>query len=313
MVRNSRSLARPRRGGLNSFRSNIPLHLMLLPAVVLLIIYSYGPMYGLVIAFQKFIPAKGLFGNQKWVGLDNFTYLLALPGAVRAMRNTVIIAFFKIVLNLVVPIVIALLLNEVRTNWFRRTIQTVIYLPHFLSWIILSGIMIDMLSPSTGIVNKAITALGFEPVLFLGSNDWFQFTIIFTDVWKEFGYGTIVYLAAITTIDPALYESATVDGANKLQQTWHITLPGMRMIVVLMMVLSLGNVLNAGFDQVFNLYSPAVYETGDIIDTFIYRIGLIDAQFGVATAMGLFKSVVSTIFISVSYFAAYKFANYRIF
>lgn len=313
MVRNSRSLARPRRGGLNSFRSSIPLHLMLLPAVILLIIYSYGPMYGLVIAFQKFIPAKGLFGNQKWVGLNNFTYLLALPGAMRAMRNTVIIAFFKIVLNLVVPIVIALLLNEVRTNWIRRTIQTVIYLPHFLSWIILSGIMIDMLSPSTGIINKAITALGFDPVFFLGSNDWFQFTIIFTDVWKEFGYGTIVYLAAITTIDPALYESATVDGANKLQQTWHITLPGMRMIVVLMMVLSLGNVLNAGFDQVFNLYSPAVYETGDIIDTFIYRIGLIDAQFGVATAMGLFKSIVSTIFISVSYFAAYKFANYRIF
>lgn len=313
MVRNSRSLARPRRGGLNSFRSSIPLHLMLLPAVILLIIYSYGPMYGLVIAFQKFIPAKGLFGNQKWVGLNNFTYLLALPGAMRAMRNTVIIAFFKIVLNLVVPIVIALLLNEVRTNWIRRTIQTVIYLPHFLSWIILSGIMIDMLSPSTGIINKAITALGFDPIFFLGSNDWFQFTIIFTDVWKEFGYGTIVYLAAITTIDPALYESATVDGANKLQQTWHITLPGMRMIVVLMMVLSLGNVLNAGFDQVFNLYSPAVYETGDIIDTFIYRIGLIDAQFGVATAMGLFKSIVSTIFISVSYFAAYKFANYRIF
>ena len=298
---------------LYSFKRNIPLHLMLLPALALLIIYSYGPMVGLKIAFEKFIPAKGLFGNQKFIGLNNFTYLLALPGAMRALRNTVVIAVWKIVLNLVVPIIVALLINEVRSARFRKIVQTVIYLPHFLSWIILSGILIDMLSPSTGLINKFLGLFGLGPYFFLGSNDLFQGTIIFTDIWKEFGYGTIVYLAAITSIDPSLYESATVDGANKLQQTWHITLPGMRMIIVLMMVLSLGNVLNAGFDQVFNLYSVSVYETGDIIDTFIYRIGLIDAQYGVATAMGLFKSLVSTVFVSVSYFAAYKFANYRIF
>lgn len=298
---------------LQRYTRNLPLHIMLLPSVILLLIYSYGPMSGLIIAFQKFIPAKGLFGNQKWIGLNNFTYLLSLPGAVRALRNTVIIAFWKIVLNLVIPVLVALMLNEVRHAAFRRAVQTVIYLPHFLSWIILSGVLIDILSPSTGLIGQMLRALGMEPPFFLGSNDYFRGTMIVTDIWKEFGYGSIVYLAAITAIDPSLYEAAIMDGANRWQQTVHITVPGISMVIVLMMVLSLGNVLNAGFDQIYNLYSPSVYESGDIIDTFIYRIGLIDAQFGVATAMGLFKSLVSTVFISVAYFCAYKFADYRIF
>ncbi len=295
------------------FRKELPFHLFLLPAVILVFIYMYVPMGGLIIAFQKFIPAKGLFGNQKWIGLDNFIYLYNLPGAMRALSNTVVIALWKIVLHLFIPIFVSILLNELRSAWFRRTCQTLIYLPHFLSWIIFGGILIDILSTSTGLVNQVIKALGFDPISFLGSNKWFQFTVIFTDVWKEFGFGTIVYLAAITNIDPTQYEAATIDGANRFQRMVHVTLPNMRMIVVLMMVLSLGNVLNAGFDQVYNLYSPQVYETGDILDTFIYRIGLLDAQFGVATAMGMFKSVVSTLFISTSYYCAYKFADYRIF
>ena len=286
---------------------------MLLPGVVLVFIYMYIPLSGLIIAFQKFVPAKGLFGNQKWIGWDNFIYLYNLPGAISALRNTVIIAFFKIVLHLVIPITISILLNEIRCTWFRRTAQTLIYLPHFLSWIILGGILIDILSPSDGIVNRVLGLFGVEPVFFLGSNDYFRGTLIATDVWKEFGFNTIIYLAAITNIDPNQYEAATIDGANRFQRMRYITLPNMRMIIVLMMVLSLGNVLNAGFDQVYNLYSKQVYSTGDILDTFIYRIGLLDAQFGVATAMGMFKSVVSTLFISISYFCAYKFADYRIF
>ena len=298
---------------LQRYTRNLPLHIMLLPSVILLLIYSYGPTSGLIIAFQKFIPAKGLFGNQKWIGLDNFTYLLSLPGAVRALRNTVIIAFWKIVLNLVIPVLVALMLNEVKHAAFRRAVQTVIYLPHFLSWIILSGVVIDILSPSTGLIGQMLRALGMEPPFFLGSNDYFRGTMIVTDIWKEFGYGSIVYLAAITAIDPSLYEAAIMDGANRWQQTVHITVPGISMVIVLMMVLSLGNVLNAGVDQIYNLYSPSVYESGDIIDTFIYRIGLIDAQLGVATAMGLFKSLVSTVFISVACFCAYRFADYRIF
>lgn len=295
------------------FRKELPFHLMLLVPVIIVFIYMYLPMGGLVIAFQKFIPAKGLFGDQKWVGLGNFELLLKNPQALPALRNTVIIAAWKIVLHLLIPVTVSILLNEVRSTAFRRTTQTLIYLPHFLSWIILGGILIDLLSPSGGLVNRFLALFGIKPIFFLGDNRWFRFTLIFTDVWKEFGFGTIVYLAAITNIDPTQYEAATIDGANRFQRMVHVTLPNMRMIIVLMMVLSLGNVLNAGFDQVYNLYSKQVYSTGDIIDTFIYRLGLIQQQFGQSTAMGMFKSVVSTFFISVSYFCAYKFADYRIF
>ena len=303
--------ARLHSGG--KFRKELPFHLMLIPGVIIVFIYMYIPLSGLIIAFQKFVPAKGLFGNQKWIGWDNFIYLYNLPGAISALRNTVIIAFFKIVLHLLIPITVSILLNEIRSTGFRRTAQTLIYLPHFLSWIILGGILIDILSPSDGILNRVLGMFGMEPIFFLGSNDYFRGTLIVSDVWKEFGFNTIIYLAAITNIDPNQYEAATIDGANRFQKMRYITLPNMRMIIVLMMVLSLGNVLNAGFDQVYNLYSKQVYSTGDILDTFIYRIGLLDAQFGVATAMGMFKSVVSTIFISTSYFCAYKFADYRIF
>lgn len=304
-------LSRSRRPG--RFRKELPFHLMLLVPVILVFIYMYLPMGGLVIAFQKFIPAKGLFGDQQWVGWGNFELLLKNPQALPALRNTVIIAAWKIVLHLLVPVTVSILLNEVRNAGFRRTIQTLIYLPHFLSWILLGGILIDILSPSGGLLNRFLALFGVEPIFFLGDNHWFRFTLVFTDVWKEFGFGTIVYLAAITNIDPTQYEAATIDGANRFQRMLHVTLPNMRMIIVLMMVLSLGNVLNAGFDQVYNLYSKQVYSTGDIIDTFIYRLGLIQQQFGQSTAMGMFKSVVSTFFISVSYYCAYKFADYRIF
>jgi putative aldouronate transport system permease protein len=285
---------------------------MLLPGVILVLIYSYGPMIGIVIAFQKFIPAKGLFHSQ-WVGLDNFRYIIHLPDTFQVLLNTVYIALMKIIAGQVVPIIVALLLNELRKERFKRGIQTLIYLPHFMSWVILSGIMIEVLSPQSGIFNSVLTGLGIDPVFFLGNNQWFPYVLVLSDVWKEFGFSTIVYLAALTSIDPTQYEAALMDGANRWRQTWHVTLPGMRPIIVLLATLSLGNVLNAGFDQVFNLYSPIVYESGDIIDTYVYRMGLINAQFGPATAIGLFKSVVSLIFISTAYFLAYRLTNYRIF
>lgn len=286
---------------------------MILPGFILLLIFSYLPMAGIVIAFQKFIPAKGLFGHQKWIGLENFKYVLDLPNIGSIMWNTISIAVMKIILGLVIPVIFAILINEVTNNGLKRGVQTLIYLPHFLSWVVLGGILIDILSPSGGIVNGLIKSLGIEPVFFLGDNKWFPTTMVLTETWKEFGYGTIIYLAAITGIDPSLYEAARIDGANRWKQTLNITLPGMKMVIVLLMVLSLGNLLNAGFDQIFNLYSPPVYQSGDIIDTFVYRIGLLEAQYGVATAVGLFKSVVSFTLISVSYFFAYKFADYRIF
>jgi len=294
------------------FVRELPLHLLILPGLMLVILYSYVPMVGIVIAFQKFSPFDGLFGS-KWVGLNNFKYVLEFPDVYRIMWNTVSIASMKIVFGLIVPIIVALLLNEMYHPRIKKWVQTLIYLPHFLSWVILSGILIDILSPSEGIVNAILGKFGIEPIFFLGDNSWFPKVLVASDVWKEFGFNTIVYLAALTGINPTLYEAAVVDGANRWKQTWHITLPGILPIIVLLATLSLGNVLNAGFDQIFNLYSPAVYESGDILDTLIYRIGLNDAQYSVATAIGLFKSAVSFVLISVSYWLAYRFANYRIF
>jgi len=201
----------------------------------------------------------------------------------------------------------------INTLFFKRTVQTIIYFPHFLSGVILGGIFIYILSPSNGIVNEILGFFGADPIFFLGDEDWFPFTLVATDVWKNFGYGTIVYLAALTNIDPHLYEAAVVDGANRWKQTWHVTLPGMLPIIMLMTVLSLGNVLNAGFEQVYNLYSPMVYSTGDIIDTLVYRLGLIDAQYGVATAVGLFKSAISFVLIVLANFLANRYAGYRVF
>jgi putative aldouronate transport system permease protein len=294
-------------------RRQLPLYTMILPGFLLLVIFSYLPMFGITIAFQKFIPAKGIFGSQKWIGLGNFEYVMKIPNFFGIILNTVTISLWKIIFGLTVPMTIAILINEVQNNTLKRGIQTVVYLPHFLSWVVLGGIFIDMLSPTDGLVNNIIKALGGKPVFFLGDNKWFPFTMVFTETWKEFGYGTIVYLAAITGIDPCIYEAAQIDGANRWKQTLHVTLPGMRMVIVLLAVLSLGNLLNAGFDQIFNMYSPPVYESGDIIDTFVYRIGLLDSQFGVATAVGLFKSLISLLFISTAYFCAYKFADYRLF
>ena len=292
--------------------SEWPYHLLLLPGVIVVVLFDYVPMAGIVIAFQKFIPARGIF-HSPWVGLDNFKYMLSLPDIQRIVTNTLTIAVMKIATGIIVPVAVALLLNEVRSNVFKRISQTMIYLPHFLSWVIISGILIDILSPSEGLVNGVIMRLGFEPIFFLGDNRWFPFTIVISNIWKEFGFSTIVYLAALTSISPSLYEAAEIDGANRWKQTLHITLPGIVPIIILLATLKLGQVLNAGFDQIYNLYNTQVYESGDIIDTYVYRIGLQQAQYGLATAVGLFKSVVSLILIALSYFLAYRFANYRIF
>ncbi|MEK5256536.1 MULTISPECIES: ABC transporter permease [unclassified Paenibacillus] len=289
-----------------------PLHLMLVPGIVLVLIFSYIPMAGITMAFQKYVPNKGLFGSP-FIGLKNFQLLMDYPDIGRIFFNTVYIAVMKIVAGMVVPVTIAILLNELRKEWVKRTFQTLVYLPHFLSWVLLSGILIDVLSPSSGILNQVLGLFGIDPVFFLGDNKWFPYVMVISDVWKEFGFGTIVYLAALTGINPSLYEAAEIDGAGRFKQTLHVTLPGMLPIIVLMFTLSIGNVLNAGFDQIFNLYSPPVYESADIIDTFVYRMGIEQAQFGFATAVGLLKSVISFVFVSMSYILAYRVANYRIF
>jgi len=295
-----------------NMKRNWPLHMMLVPAVLLAIIFQYVPMAGIVIAFQDFKPWLGFTGS-KWVGWDNFRYLFLYPDVGQVIWNTLVIAVFKIIAGLIAPLSFAVLLNEIRWAGFKRVSQTLVYLPHFMSWVILGGILLDILSPQGGMVNKLVIALGGEPIFFLGDGTWFRITIIVSDVWKEFGFGTIVFLASLSGINPALYEAAEVDGANRWKQTVHITLPALLPITIVVLTLSLGNILNAGFDQVFNLYNPLVYDKGDIIDTFVYRLGILNGKMSLATTVGLFKSVVATILIVVSYRLADKFANYRVF
>lgn len=298
---------------IGDFKKNSSLHIMIIPGLILILTYSYLPLIGLKIAFEKFEPVKGLFGDQQYVGLKWFQYLFNMSDFKYALINTLIIAGSKLVLVTLTSIIFAILINEANNRTLKRVIQTAVYLPHFISWIILATVFVNMLSPSTGIVNKIIEMMGIEPIFFLGSNSYFRGTVIVTDVWKEFGFGTIVYLAAITGIDPGLYEAATIDGANKFKQIWHITLPSLANIIALMALLRIGTILGGNFDQIFNLYSPSVYRTGDILDTLVYRIGLVDYNFSLATAVGVFKSLVSGSLIGLSYFFAWKFANYKVF
>ena len=287
------------------------IHLMILPGLLFILIFKYMPLGGITIAFKEFLPGKGIWGSP-WVGLENFEYMLALPDTKRVMWNTLFIAAAKILINFPVPIIISILLNEVKNHRFKRSVQTIIYLPYFISWVILAGIIQDLFAKE-GLINQFLGIFGAEPVFFLGNKYAFLGVLIGTDVWKNFGYNTVVYLAAITGIDETLYEAAKIDGANRFQQIWNVTLPGIAPIVVLMMILNLGNVLNAGFEQIFNLYNPLVYETADIIDTFVYRISLVEANYSLGTAVGLLKSVVSFILIVTSYKIANKYSDYTVF
>lgn len=286
-------------------------HLMLIPGIVLLFVFQIIPMFGIIIAFQDFRIGRGIW-NSEWIGLENFIYLFQIPDGKIIFFNTVFIAFWKIVAGLVVPLTFALLLNELRSMIIKRWVQTIVYLPHFLSWVILSGIFIDMLLLD-GIINRFLGLFGVEPIMFMASNQWFPFIIISTDTWKEFGFSAIIYLAALAGINPALYEAAEMDGANRVQKLWYITLPSLVPTIILLSTLSISSILNAGFDQIFNMYNPLVYASGDIIDTYVYRAGIVNAQYGFATAVGLLKSTIGFLLIILSYRIAYKYANYRIF
>ncbi len=284
---------------------------MALPGYVWLFMFSIVPMVGIVMAFEDYNPSKGWFGSN-WVGLKWFRYLLVLPEAKRAVINTLIIAVSKVVLNIIIPLIFALLLNEVRNMKFKKTVQTIVYLPHFVSWVILANIITNIFS-ANGIFNTIVNALGGEDILLMTMPQYFRQLLVGTDVWKEFGYNAIIYLAALTGINPNLYEAAAIDGAGKLQSTWHITLPGLIPTIVLLCTLSMGNVLNAGFDQVFNMYNTLVMSTGDIIDTYVYRVGITNMQYSLATAEGLFKSVDNLVRGVGCDAVAYKFADYTIF
>ena len=286
-------------------------YIMLIPALLWLFFFSIVPMFGIVMAFQDYYPGQDIL-HSKFVRLENFKYMFQMNDVKQVLCNTVVIAVGKIIGNIIFPLIFALLLNEFCIKRLKRPIQTIVYLPYFLSWVILAKIVLNIFG-YTGPINQLMEAFGRNPINFFGEPSLFQPLVIGTDIWKGFGYNTVVYLAAILGVDQSLYEAAAADGAGRFKRIWHITLPGIRTTVALLAILSLGNVLNAGFDQIYNLYNPLVYSTGDIIDTWVYRAGLENLQYSLATAVGLFKSVISVILIVIGYKLADKFTGYKLF
>ena len=286
-------------------------HLMLLPGILLLIIFTYIPMFGIVMAFQDYVPAKGILGSD-WVGLRNFKLIFTLRDSRQIFINTIIISFWKILLRIAVPVAFAILINEVKNRFVKKSVQTIVYLPHFLSWVVFASV-VQMIFSLDGPINRVIEMIGFEPVMFLGSNEWFREVIIFTESWKEFGYSSIVYFAALTGIDPGLYEACSIDGANRLDKLLHITLPGIMPIILIMLTMELPNILSAGFDQIYNLYNPLVYDTGDILDTFVYRMGMTKRQYSLGTAVGLIKSTLGMVLMLVANKLVTTFSDRRMF
>lgn len=273
--------------------------LMLLPGFATMIVFNYGPMYGLIIAFQDFDIFKGYLGSP-WVGLKHFEVLFADQNFLLAVRNTLVISFMKLLFSFPVPIIFALLLNELRNAAFKRTIQTVTYLPHFVAWVFVAGYIFTFLSTSdTGVLNNVLLSLGLieEPIFFMGSPAYYRWILVVSDMWKTFGWGSIVYLAAISSINPELYESATIDGANWFQKIIRITLPSILPTVMILLILTISNLMNMSFDQVWLTISPLTRDVGEIIETFVFRMGIQLNRFSFAAAAGLFKSVVATILL----------------
>ncbi len=282
--------------------------LLILPGLIFFAIFSYVPMYGAQLAFKEYIVSEGIWGSP-FVGWQNFKYAMSDQQFWLSCRNTLIISFSRLLFVFPIPIVLSLLLNELTNGPFKRVLQTVFTFPHFLSWVVVGGIMVNMLN-SNGAVNNLIAVLGGERQQFLASAEGFRPILYLTDAWKESGWSCIIYLAAITGISPEYYEAATVDGANRFHKIWYITLPSIASTIVVLLILSIGNIMNGGFDQIFNLYNPAVYETGDIIDTYIYRTTFqTGGDLGISTAVGLFKSVINLVLLTLTNSASKRFTG----
>ena len=270
-------------------------HIMVLIGMVWLFFFNIVPMFGIVIAFEDYNPMSGLW-HSDFVGMENFAYLFSMSDCKRVIINTLVIAVAKLILNIIVPLAFALLLNEIRQVKFKKAVQTIVYLPHFLSWVILASVLLEMFGYK-GVINSILGVFGIQGKIWFSEENCFRQLVIGSDVWKEFGFNAVIYLAALTGISPELYEAAAIDGCSRWKAVWNITIPGIASTIVVLSILGLGNVLNAGFDQVFNLYNPIVYETGDIIDTYVYRIGMVERQYSIGTAVGLLKSVISFVLI----------------
>lgn len=274
------------------------LYLMLLPGIIWFVIYRYLPMYGALLAFKNYDLASGIF-QSPWADpwYKYFQFFFESPYFSQLLTNTLLISLYKLIFGMLPPILMAILLHECRLQWFKRWVQTLSYMPHFFSWVIIYGISIAMFSESSGIVNRMLLKLTGHTIPFLTSNEWFRSVLAGSDIWQNIGWGAIIYLAAMSSIDTTLYEAAHVDGAGRLRQIWHITLPGIRHVIILLLILRLGHMMDAGFEQIYVMYNIQVYQVADIIDTWVYRTGLEQLNFGLATAVGLFKSLIGMFLI----------------
>lgn len=281
-------------------KENIWLYILLLPVLTYIVIFKYLPMFGIVIAFQNFNFVDGILGSE-WIGLDNFRVLFSSDGEFwKILSNSLILSVYNLLFGFPLPIIVAILLNEIRNKVFLRFSQTAIYLPHFISWVVISGMVMNFLSPNGGIVNHIITALGGEPIGFMTNPKYFRSILVISTIWKETGWGTIIYLAAITGIDQELYEAADIDGANRLQKMLHITLPSLKGTIVVLFIMRLGNILDNGFEPVFLLHNTLTLDVADVFELYTYRMGIQLGQYGYSTAVGIFKSIVGFVLIMTS-------------
>ncbi|MGI2296283.1 ABC transporter permease [Paenibacillus sp. GXUN7292] len=278
------------------FARNRFLYVLLVPVALYLIVFKYAPMFGEIIAFKNYRLADGIMGSP-WVGFQQFEKLFASKEFYVVLKNTLLLNLYHLAFAFPVPILLAVLLNEVRVEWYKRTLQNLLYIPHFISWVVLGSIVIALLSPSTGFINFLLKGFGMEPIYFMADKFWWPVSFVVSGIWKEAGFGTILYLAAMASIDPTLYEAAKIDGANRLRQTWHVTLPGIRSTIAILLILQVGNMMEVGFEQVYALRNDAVTSVAEVISTFVYTRGLINLQYSYTTALGLFQSVIALILV----------------
>jgi len=296
---------------LQGYKANRYLFLIFTPVIVWYFIFCYIPMYGVTLAFKDYNLVKGIF-RSPWVGLDNFKLMFSGHSFPQVFKNTLAISVWKLVVGFPAPIILAILLNEIRFQKFKKITQTISYLPHFVSWVILGGIFAQILSPSIGPIGYIMRNLGMRPINFLGDQHWFRTVLVLTSLWKGIGWGSIIYLASIAGINQELYEAAIVDGASRFQQVIHVTLPALVPVVTILFILNIGSIISDDFDQIFNLYSPVVYNVADVISTYTYRMGLVDMNYSYATAVGLFRNIISFTLIIVTNAIVKRMSEYTI-
>lgn len=307
----AKSAAPRKKGVIHNMKIYKEYYIMLIPGILFFLVFCYGPMYGLVIAFQDYYPLKGISGS-KFVGMKHFIKLFSDPFFLSVLKNTIVISIYKLLVCFPAPIILCLALNEIKNARFKKVAQSISYLPHFVSWVVVSGIIIEFLSPSRGPINILLQNLGFESIFFVAEPKYFRGVLVMSDLWKSIGWGSIVYLAAVTGVDPALYEAAEMDGAGRIKKILHITLPTLAPIITVMLIMQSGKILNDSFEQVYNFLTPTTYSVGDVISTFVYRMGIQKMQYSFTTAVDLFKNIISFGLVVLTNYVARKTNDYAL-